>query len=229
MNEILRRWEQESARRATIDVRFKRTDVSKVWGNTEYRGQVSLQRPDLARVELKKLDTQQTPPKVADFEDIICTGKHILQYAYDTQQIFVFPLAKEERKRALDEGPLPFLFHTRADDLNARYTLSLVRESKDVYVIGVVPRLDIDRDVFSKAFLWLNKGSFLPDKLVLVDPNEQDTKEYTFTLINENKAFPPETFRGRRLRGWTVVENPVAPQAPPERRRIAPRNPTNAN
>ncbi|MDR3633201.1 MAG: outer-membrane lipoprotein carrier protein LolA [Isosphaeraceae bacterium] len=221
MDAILRAWEKQSMGRMTIDARFVRLDVSKVWGNTEYRGRASLQSPSLAYLELKKVDKQKKPPTLVPHEEIICTGSHVLQYAYETQQIFVFPLAKDQRKRALDEGPLPFLFNTRAAELTARYDLSLVDENKDVYLIGVMPRLETDQESFSKAFIWLNKVSFLPDKLVLFAPNEQDTKEYTFTLINENKPFDPGTFKGQRRPGWKVVENPVAPQAPPANRRGA--------
>jgi TIGR03009 family protein len=212
---ILRNWEERSKGRNTVEARFTRVDRSAVWGNTEYRGRASLQAPELARLELSKVDREKNPPALVPYEDVLCTGKHVLQYKHESRQVFVFPLARDERQRVLDEGPLPFLFHTRADALQQRYGLSLHSETRDAHVIDVRPRTEADREAFSRAVIWLNKGTFLPDKLVLVDPNGQDTKEYTFTLITENQAFPAGTFQGRRLPGWTVVENPAGP--PPAR------------
>lgn len=222
LDAILREWEQRSAERATINAQFNRRDVSKVWGNTEYQGQASLQRPDLARLEMRKVDREKNPPVFVPHEEIICTGKHVLQYMHETRQIFVFPLAKEERQRALDEGPLPFLFNTRADDLKRRYDLSLRDENKTVYLLAVTPLLAADQDSCSKAFIWLNRATLLPDKLMLVAPNEQDTREYTFTVIRENEKLDPDKFVGRKPRGWTVVQNPAAPQAPAPNRAGAP-------
>lgn len=218
MEGILKLWEQQSAGRTTIEVTFTRLDVSDVWGNTEYRGKASLQSPNLVRLELQKVDRDKNPPIVVPHEQILCTGTAVLQYAYDTKQIFVFPLAKEERKRVLDEGPLPFLFNMRADELKKRYTLFVSDENQDVYLIGVIPRWESDKETFSRAFIWLNKKSFLPDKLRLVAPNGKDTKQYTFRLIRENDKLDPKLFVGTRpAADWTVVQNTGAPQPPAPR------------
>ena len=36
-----------------------------------------------------------------------------------SSKIYIFPLDKDQRKRALEEGPLPFLFNMRAADATA--------------------------------------------------------------------------------------------------------------
>jgi TIGR03009 family protein len=217
MESILALWEKESAARTSVNARFVRLDTSKVWGNTEYQGQAFLQRPELARLDLSKRDAAKKPPGLIPHEQIVCTGNHILQFAHETQQVFVFPLAKDARKRALDEGPLPFLFNTRAAELKQRYQLWLADENPDLFLIGVLPRWESDKETFSRAYIWLNKKRFLPDKLLLVAPNEQDRREYTFKEITENQPVDPETFRPRKPPGWTVVNNPAATQAPPAR------------
>ena len=62
------------------------------------------------------------------YERIICTGKEVWQYRSDTQQIFIFPLGKDEQKKAIEEGPLPFLFNMQADDARQRYQMTLISE-----------------------------------------------------------------------------------------------------
>src|SRR5437588_480929 len=53
-------------------------------------------------------------------ERIVCTGKDVLQYQWDVKEIYVFPLEKEVRQKALQQGPLPFLFNMRAADARKR-------------------------------------------------------------------------------------------------------------
>ena len=69
---------------------------------------------------------------------------------------------RKTRQRALEEGPLPFLFNMKASEAEARYLMTLVSEDKDFYVISVAPRLRVDQEAFSKAFLKLNGKTFLP-------------------------------------------------------------------
>ncbi len=75
-----------------------------------------LQSPDLACLQFQKykLDAKGKPlfVKMKDgkavpqlepepYERIVCTGKEVLQYSWDDQKIFVFPLDKQ----AAAEGP----------------------------------------------------------------------------------------------------------------------------
>ena len=57
-------------------------------------------------------------------ETIVCGQNDVWQYLYEGKQIFIFPLAKGERQRALDEGPLPFLFNMKAKEAEERYEMS---------------------------------------------------------------------------------------------------------
>jgi TIGR03009 family protein len=167
-----------------------------------------VQSPDRAIVRFEKREREKNLDHYIVHEEIICTGKHILQYAYPTRQIFVYPLSKEERRRTLEEGPLPFLFNVHAHDLEARFRLKLASETSQAYVIEVHPLLEHDQELFIGAHLWLNKQSFLPDKLRFYAPNGKDRKEYTFGAVQMNPTLDPQLFRGKRLDGWTIVENP---------------------
>lgn len=209
---ILKQWEFKSAGLGSLDIRFTREDISPGWdgedGPTKFRGRALLQSPDRAILRFEKLERVKGQQRYTAHEDIILTGQHVLQYAYPTRQIFVHPLAKDARQRILEEGPLPFLFKMRASELERRFRLNLASETTNAYIIEVHPLLEYDQETFIGAHLWLNKRSFLPDKLRFYAPNKKDQKEYTFGGIVENPQLDPNLFRGTKLEGWTVHENP---------------------
>jgi TIGR03009 family protein len=219
---LLGLWEKQSAPRKTLDATFTRVDTSPAWDETdEYQGRAYLQSPNLAHLDFQKIERAKDALVLVPHEQIIFAGTHVLQYAYATKQIFVFPIAREERNRVLQEGPLPFLFNMRASELTKRYSMTLIDQNQDAYFIRIDPTLNPDRADFGHAFLWLNKRSFLPDKLLIVDVNGKDTKEYKFTSIKENARIDPQVFQGKKFAGWKVVENPSPDSVQPAERSSA--------
>jgi TIGR03009 family protein len=215
MDALLDRWAQQNGKLTTLTVSFVRIDTSKVWGDkTEYMGNAYLQSPNLACLHFKKVDRPEGKPATsADHERIVCTGQQVRQYDFKTKQIFVFPLDPDQRKRAIQEGPLPFLFNLNAQEAKQRWGMTLMGEDKDNYLIGIVPRLQKDRDVFSQAFLQLSKTTFLPDRMLLVDTNGKDTQDYKFRTVEPNQPINPQFFQALAVKGWKVVENPEPAQA----------------
>jgi TIGR03009 family protein len=206
-------WAQQNGTLKSLTVNFVRLDKSKVWGDTtEYVGSAYLQSPNLACLHFKKVDPADRK-KADDHERIVCTGQEVRQYDYKTQQIFVFPLDRDQRKRAIQEGPLPFLFNLNAEEAKMRWTMSLLGQDKDNYLVGIVPRLEPDKAVFKEAFLQLNKKTFLPDRMLLVDPNGKDTQDYKFTTVSPDTPIQPVFFQALNIKGWKIVVNPGAPQA----------------
>src|SRR5262249_48716182 len=151
-------------------------------------------------------------------------GTEVWQYKSDTKQIFIFPLDKQDQKRALEEGPLPFLFNMRAQEAEARYQMDLMNETKDFYVIGVIPKLKIDQEAFSKAFLGLNKTTYFPERINLVSPDGTSSKDFKITMnYSPNSEVRDENFKGVPLqKPWTIVRDPAERdlQAQPARRPV---------
>ncbi len=204
MNALLADWAKQNGTLRSLTVGFVRTDTSAAWGKEEYVGNAYLQSPNLACLHFKKVD-RANPKKPTDHERIVCTGQEVRQYDYKTQQIFVFPLDKNERKRAIQEGPLPFLFNMKADEAKHRYSMTKMDEDKNYYLIGIVPLEPRDKEVFSKAFIQLNKRSFLPDRLLLVDPNGKDTQDYKFEQVSADTPVNPVYFQALKIKGWKEV------------------------
>ncbi len=228
MDKLLGLWEQQSARLTSLVVSYKRVDKSPGWNEEiEYEGNAYLQTPSLACLHSKK-NTAPPPkpgqkpvsPTFVDHERIVCTGKEVLQYDYASKEIFRFPLDKQARKKALEEGPLPFLFNMKAEETKTRYSMSLHSQNAKAYLIAVLPRLDEDKEVFSRAFIQLNKQTFLPDRLMLVSPNEKDTQDYRFNQVEANKTIDPKFFQAAlTIKGWKLIDNPIPAQ--PARRNPA--------
>src|SRR5262249_57909701 len=136
-------------------VKMKRTDRSPAWDEDDhYEGRAMFKAPNLAWLdfakekEVKDSKTGARSMKFVPHERIVCTGTEVWQYRCDTSQIFIYPLEKDVQQRALEEGPLPFLFNFKAADAKKRYTMTLVDDNPEAPVIRIIPRLPIDLACF---------------------------------------------------------------------------------
>ena len=223
MNLLLNEWEQESKKVTSLHVIFDRIDRSLKWGDQVYQGQAFLQTPDLACLEFTRaipdangkpivkkdskgvsmIETEKNP-----FQRIVCTGKEVLQYEWDEKAIYIYPLDKEARQKALQQGPLPFLFNMKAAEAKKRYGMTLLDQNADWYLIAIVPREEIDKQSFNNAFVWLSKKTFLPNKLTLVPVGEKERQEFRFTLIDRNIKIDSVYFNPvTNMAGWKINRN----------------------
>ena len=90
----------------------------------------------------------------------------------------MFPLAKGQRQRALDEGPLPFLFNMKAQEAEARYQMTLEGENAQYYVVKILPKLQEDKESFKVALLYLEKNFLLPARIALLSPDGKSSREF---------------------------------------------------
>lgn len=230
LDELLRLWEQQSKQIETLDARFIEEEIFTEFGTkTRFRGRAILKKPNLVFLDFQKQDKETK--KLLPYRQIRCTGKEVLLYENDKAQIIVYPLPADEQKRALEEGPLPFLFDMNAAKAKERYYMTLVSEDLTRYYISIQPRLDIDREEFIRADVVLDKEHFMPEAIRLTAANQKDTKTFWFKGegrgVVTNRPVNEQNFEFRRLKGWKVVVNPapddhpqskVGVQTPPPRR-----------
>ncbi len=160
-----------------------------------------------------------------DYERIVCTGPEIWHYRFDKSQIFIYPLDKEAQRKALDEGPLPFLFNMKAQNALERYQMSLQGENNKVYFVVIKPRLKEDQENFSTAWVYLDRKFLLPVRIILFTPDGQSTRDFVLSKIEANQGVRDDTFRGVKFKGWSVERNPGEPQAGQADRGAPRRNP----
>jgi TIGR03009 family protein len=217
---LLKLWEQESGQLKTLDVTIERTDKNPAWGADEkYVGRALLMSPNHAWLDFNKivLDKDDKPllnkdgrPVTQPYERIICTGDEVWQYRSDTKQIFIYPLEKQPQKRALEEGPLPFLFNFRESEARQRYEMALMskpEEEKDHYWIGIKPRLVMDKEAFSFAYVKLDKALLLPVRLYLVSPDGKSAKNFDLEKVKPNVRVMTDNFKGGTIKDWKVIDN----------------------
>ena len=221
----------------SLQVVFERIDKSIAWGDKVSQGMAMLRSPDLACLQFKHAvpDANGKPTLVLNasgqkeikvekepYQRIVCTGKEVLQYEWDEQTVYVYPLDKEARQKALQQGPLPFLFNMKAAEARQRYDMTLLPkpDAPDDYYIKVIPREEIDKKDFKAAHVWLNKKTFLPSKLILSPVGDKEIQEFKFTLINPNQPIDDKFFamvvpeKADKSGKWKVIRNPDANTQP---------------
>jgi TIGR03009 family protein len=230
MNALLDKWESYSTKITSLDVEFERVDMAQKWGKQQFKGRAMFKSPDLACLEFTKIKLDQggreimtvgkdgKPAKATEpepTERIVCTGKEVLQYTWDDRKIFVFPLDKQVRQKALQQGPLPFLFNMKAEDAKKRYAMTLVNQDAREYLIEIIPKEDIDKESFVQAFLWLSKETFLPNQLRLYPEGKKEYQQFKFVgernTIKPNVPMNKDFFVFARIPGWKVIVNPGDP------------------
>jgi TIGR03009 family protein len=227
MDWLLKKWEQQSTKLKTLDVAILRVDDAPAWGDKDfYEGRALFKSPNLAFIDFRriKLDDKKKPmrdpndPKKwvsTPYERIICTGEEVWQYSSDTQQIFIFPLEKDEQKKAVEEGPLPFLFNMRADDAKQRYQMTLMSEDEKTFGVSIKPRLKEDKESFSMAFVNLDRTYLLPVRIILLSPDGKSSKDFQLGPMYPNRAVNDRNFQGKPLGPpWKLVRNPAGEERP---------------
>jgi len=226
---LLRKWEEQSSKLKTLDVKITRTDTIPEFDEVEYfEGRAIFKNPNLAFINFKKIkqDANGKPVKKAenvwdsvDDERIICTGTEVWQFKSDTGQIFIYPLEKDQAAKAIEEGPLPFLFNMKAEEAKQRYTIETVK-TKDAksYGVRIRPKLDVDRESFSQAMVQLDSSFILPIRIILFSPNGKGTKDFVLYPVEPNAPVNDENFTPKQqafvAKGWKVVRNPMGEGRP---------------
>ena len=119
------------------------------------------------------------------------------------------------RPKAIEEGPLPFLFNMKADDARKRYQMMLMTEDLNTYGVSIKPRLQVDKESFSLAFVKLDKKFLLPVYIRMVSPDGKSQKEFRLGPMFPNKPVNDKNFEGKPLGPpWKVVRNPAGEERP---------------
>ena len=219
MKLLLAKWAQQSTQLRSLDVRIERVDKSAKWDDEVYKGRAMFKSPNLAWLDFQKVVVAEgKPKKLVPHERIVCTGKEVWQYRSDTHQVFIHELGLQQRQRALQEGPLPFLFNFQADDARKRYQMKLLNEDPKAYVISVLPLLPIDKECFSAAWVELDQTMLLPTQIVLLDPEGKSKKFFKMDRagIKPNAPVMADNFKGQKLGPpWKILYNKEEGQAAP--------------
>ena len=200
---ILGEWERRSAQIKSLKGKHTRTVYNLVF-EVEKRaeGRFFLETPDKGRIDLNGVEIKKNTVSVRSgksgnpfrvesdrSEKWICNGEEILMINEEDKSYDIVPLPKELRGTNIVKGPLPFLFGIKAEDAKRRFSLSLSDNNPDPasqYAILVVPLLLEDQQNYKKAKIFLDKKTFLPRQVMLLDPTENLQTSYIFEIQDIN-------------------------------------------
>ena len=136
----------------------------------------------------KNAQGQPYTPKADDPEHWICTGKEVLKFDHVQKMYEIFVIPPENRGTAIMDTPLPFLLGMKVDQARLRYKMKLLKSpNPDTYMIEVLPRMQKDIANYRIAIVMLDKATFLPSAVKMIDPTGNKETVLVFKNIEQNK------------------------------------------
>ncbi|WP_435020627.1 LolA family protein [Tundrisphaera sp. TA3] len=198
---ILDEWARRSAALTSVDVRYTGEERSAAWGSTPISGRAVLLRDGRARLDVAEHDDQG---REAQRSRLVWTGTDLHQFRFDTKQRFVYPKAERDRGRLPDLLTLPFAWGWDRDGLTSRYRVELVNELAEVWCLKVTPP-EPAKATFSRAFILLDRATYLPRLYYLFDRDGKSQTQYKVAEIHADRPIPDDLLSVADEPGWETV------------------------
>jgi TIGR03009 family protein len=235
LEQLLTEWERASSEITAIQGEHKRIVYTPQFKVEKHAaGRFYVETPDKGRIDVTGLPPKenQRPNKpdwtvVADHDERwICTGREVIQISDSEKSFQVHPLPESLQGKNIVNGPLPFLFGLKVNEMRRRYRMKLLNSQPGQVWIEAIPLLEMDSVNFQRATIILDRKRFLPTAVKLIHPGEnagagesEENQEtvYLFTKLNVNhsglKAWALKNFGGDpfrpALKGYTMIQPPV--------------------
>ena len=239
VDQVLQFWEQRSNKIKAFSCKFKQ------WQYDAYappetprvfaEGVIKYAQPDKGLYRVEKLSVYSPPAKAGEKatyvdqdatlgEHWVCDGQQIFAFDARNKKLIVSPLPPGMRGKAIADGPLPFLFGAKAEQIKARYWVrGLPEGGKGKYWLEAVPKSREDAQNFKMVHIVLDEKEFLPEMIQVFEPNYDPRtnparKTYVFEkhevtdnglsasqLIQKLNLFHREFYEPAKPAGWTKV------------------------
>lgn len=245
LDQVLAAWEQRSDAISTYSCDFTRHVYDPVFGpgadaegnpiaKTIEEGAISYQKPDRGSFEIEKIEAWDAKAgrhalnREAIHERWVCDGKSVYEFKPEQKIMVVRPIPPALQGQNITDGPLPFLFGAKAQQLKERYWLRVDRRALQGTVrINAAPKRRADAANYRQVDVMLDRATFLPSAMQVTLP-DNSRMSYRFKIENAqvnsrvNQLWNQLFAAPRAPFGWrTVVEQPqqaAAAQAAPARR-----------
>jgi outer membrane lipoprotein-sorting protein len=189
---LLNDWQSRSATWTTLDVRFTGRARSQVWGDESLTGRVVLLPKGRAYLEVVTCDGAG---KVVGTERFIWTDDALHQIRAEQKTHIVWPIAVNDRGRLPAALALPFLWHVTAEELTSRYRVEVIKEEAEFWVLRAEPLTEAGKWSMSRAFIQLDRATYLPHRYLVISPDGKSTKDYRVTEARRNQPVPDDVLR----------------------------------
>lgn len=231
LDKILNFWEH-----TTSGVKRYRSEFQR-W---EYEGQGQLktystgalkyQAPDKGMFKVEKM--KHRGPAGANGEPVwvdqeqgfrehwICDGKSVFEFDHTNKQLKQRRLPAEMQGKQIAEGPLPFLFGAKADQIKQRFWLRVLPpKAQNQYWLEAIPKTQRDAANFRSLIIIIDGNDFLPDGMEMHHRGQaQTTFKFDKRETNWNKLvkfWEREFYAPKTPSGWKkVMIDPGQPAVP---------------
>lgn len=226
-----KRYEYEMTRRVTPTNQTNYEFVNKTY--TE--GKIQYAAPDKGLFKAETIK-HRTPPRQAGGPPVwqdqvdgprehwVCDGESIFEFNHPDKQLVVRPLPPEMKGKQIAEGPLPFMFGAKAEQIKSRFWVHVItpKNAQNEFHLEAMPKTFQDAQNFRMLHIIIDGGDFLPKAMVLFHRNnakttflfEQREVNWNITLAALNifrRDFYEPSLPGR---DWKKVIVPVEQAAP---------------
>ena len=215
---VLLAWGRESARITRFQCEFTRFEYDGLSPTPKKpahvdEGEIKYEAPDKGMYYVKGEKVGGRVIEGGRTERWVSDGKSVFEYNYEKRELTEHPLPPELQGKAIANGPMPFLFGAKADQLKARYWLRLIQpppDSQDQIWLQAVPKRREDAASYRVAEIILTGAAMQPTALLLIDPNGKDRTTFSFSKIkvNNNNIFEflqGDPFKGSTPQGWNKI------------------------
>lgn len=215
LNDLLNGWEQKSKGMRDLECEFQRVTRDRLFKTEEVEyGKASAIKPYRGRLDL--MDEKGNPTQI-----FIYTGKKIHQYDFAKKQetIHILPDSEAGAGQSMP-GPLGFVYGMSAAEAKARFDLKLIKEfSKrggEFAEIHATPRTQLDQQEYKLAQLVIDKKTYLPKELRIIETNGNE-QHWIFDRLETNlkppvspaELEPFDRKKIRELEKWKQVVNKI--------------------
>jgi TIGR03009 family protein len=230
LDQVLIKWEQRSNKVTSFKCSFTRWDYDPAFGRpkdklkSEGEGFIKYYAPDRGDYsvsELKEYDAAKADfvAKTEGLDHWVCDGKSIFEFVPKNKQLIVRKLPPDMQGKAIVDGPLPFVFGAKADQLKQRYWMRDITPrqfvGKEIW-LEAVPKRQQDAANFQTATIILTDPDFVPFGLQILLP---DGKNKTAYIFKDSKINDPL---------WLVKGDFLPPLTPPFWKKIVEPDPSDS-
>jgi TIGR03009 family protein len=253
LDQVLLKWEKQSDKVKTFKCSFSRWEYDPTWGpkahdfqTSKGEGEIKYAAPDRGEFQITELfeyDSKKVDyvRKTEGLDYWVCNGKAIFEFNSQKKQLIERRLPPELQGKAITDGPLPFIFGAKADQLKRRYWMRDATPKEEVgktIWLDAVPKFQQDAANYQRATVVLTEADCMPFALRIFLPGGSSDTAYKFKNIKVNDILGKLDFTAPRLSATQVLMNwkhivekdpaeeqkaaPPAPEEPKQAKRPAP-------
>lgn len=241
-DDVLKFWEFHSNKIQRYRCDFKRWEYDQTFHRERFQtyatGKIMYAKPDKGLFEVVELHqgrkvggkVSYTQQKETELDKWICDGKTIFAFDHRNKRLSEQPIPENLQGQQIVEGPLPFFFGAKMQQIKARYWVRVKPEVKDKFWIEAFPKSRKDAANFRRIDVIIpDNDQFLPKAIIMHHVGasrttfEFDNQSFNWKdhPLNPLKFFDREFFDPKTPAGWTrvkqpLVQNPPAPQPRPQ-------------